>query len=285
MREKNLERVAVATADPLQKCLWTGALQRVGIEVVAVQTGKELYGLGEGFGLFGGVVLDLGLPPLGREPPQEELVNRSFCPHLLLARLCFLAPHTVRIGICTDAADKAPTSPGWLAGFLHWLPRGGCAEEFVQELLSQRRQRIATLRAGKTEAACTFLYGEEGVLLQARDNRPGISSPGTCALPGGRVHPDELPEEAAARELKEEADYYPTTLHKVGTIPSFRAADGKLVRIHIYVSRYDSAQPIRHLGEGRWIRMVPWREVPTLNLAPVHRDWILRLCQDLRSAA
>src|SRR5688572_12308145 len=45
-------------------------------------------------------------------------------------------------------------------------------------------------------------HGE--VLLQLRDNSPNISFPNCWTLPGGVVESNELPEQAAQRELSEE---------------------------------------------------------------------------------
>lgn len=66
-----------------------------------------------------------------------------------------------------------------------------------------------------TVVAAALLDGEGRILLQQR--APGRAMAGLWEFPGGKVEPDELPEDALARELEEElgiaiapADFIPT---------------------------------------------------------------------------
>jgi 8-oxo-dGTP diphosphatase len=53
-----------------------------------------------------------------------------------------------------------------------------------------------------------LIENREGrVLLQLRDNKPGIPYPNRWGTFGGRIEEGETPEEAIAREVREELDY------------------------------------------------------------------------------
>ncbi len=56
-----------------------------------------------------------------------------------------------------------------------------------------------------TKIAGTLLVTEKNqVVLQRRDNKPSIVSPGKLSLFGGHMEGDESPKEGAIRELREE---------------------------------------------------------------------------------
>jgi 8-oxo-dGTP diphosphatase len=57
-----------------------------------------------------------------------------------------------------------------------------------------------------TRVAGVILWRGDRVLLQQRDNRPDIASPGKWAIFGGHVEPGEDPEHAARREIEEELE-------------------------------------------------------------------------------
>ncbi|NAZ75983.1 NUDIX domain-containing protein [Kineococcus sp. T13] len=62
-----------------------------------------------------------------------------------------------------------------------------------------------------------LLDARDRVLLQLRDDDPGIPYPGTWCLPGGHLEDGEEPVAAAVRELREEMslDLPPSALHHV----------------------------------------------------------------------
>jgi 8-oxo-dGTP pyrophosphatase MutT (NUDIX family) len=53
-------------------------------------------------------------------------------------------------------------------------------------------------------AGVILITNENKILLQRRNNKPGIDNPGKVALFGGGINPDEEPISAAVREIQEE---------------------------------------------------------------------------------
>lgn len=106
--------------------------------------------------------------------------------------------------------------------------------------------------------------GRGEVLLQLRDDRPGLLFPGHWTLPGGYVKVNESPDDAIRRELREEMELeLPLTYWKVYDAP--RA--GGTVRQHLYLGRLDAALDSLPLHEGQALRFVDAAEAAALPLA------------------
>lgn len=66
-------------------------------------------------------------------------------------------------------------------------------------------QADGAARMAPQDAAAAFItVGDDGYLMQLRDDKPGIFCPGQWGLFGGAQEPGEGPAEALARELGEE---------------------------------------------------------------------------------
>lgn len=63
------------------------------------------------------------------------------------------------------------------------------------------------MKTEQVEVAIAILYRQGQLLMQLRDNIPGILYPGYWGLFGGHIEPGETPEEALKRELLEEISY------------------------------------------------------------------------------
>lgn len=68
----------------------------------------------------------------------------------------------------------------------------------------------------QVEVAIAILYRDGKLLLQLRDDIPGIAYPGCWALFGGHIEPGEIPEIALKRELQEEIGYDVLSVYKFG---------------------------------------------------------------------
>ncbi len=89
------------------------------------------------------------------------------------------------------------------------------------------------------------------IILQQRDNKPGIMNPGQITTFGGAVEDGETPEQAIIRELKEELDleYNQPKLYKI--LHKTQATHGEDREMHIYlVQNIDPTALVVHEGQG-----------------------------------
>ncbi len=80
----------------------------------------------------------------------------------------------------------------------------------------------------RPEVAVAILYQSNQVLLQLRDDHPGIIYPGQWGFFGGHLEPGETPLAALQRELQEEIGYCPPQLNL------FRCCETDQVIRHVF---------------------------------------------------
>ncbi len=108
---------------------------------------------------------------------------------------------------------------------------------------------------------------EDGaVLMQHRDNKPGIFYPDHWCYPAGSVDEGEDYKEAAKRELKEETGYEPKELFEL-TDEIYTRSDGQQVNRHIFWTPYDNIQEIKCL-EGQEMQFIKAEEFPGKKFLP-----------------
>jgi 8-oxo-dGTP diphosphatase len=103
------------------------------------------------------------------------------------------------------------------------------------------------------------------VLMQLRDDRPGINNPGCWAFPGGTLNPGEDTEAAARREFFEETGCQvgEIELLKQDVMPDWT---GQPHQRTFFWSVYDGRQ------------LLECREVQALEFIPVDRALTLHIC-------
>lgn len=92
--------------------------------------------------------------------------------------------------------------------------------------------------------AMAVLYQNEKLLMQLRDDIPGILYPGCWGLFGGHLEPGETPEVGVKREVQEEISYTLIAPLKLGCYN-----DEKVIR-HIYYAPLDVPVEALILQEG-----------------------------------
>lgn len=122
--------------------------------------------------------------------------------------------------------------------------------------------------------AALIVNGRGEYLLHLRDNIPGICDPGTWSLIGGnRDSNDEAPEDAIARELKEEAGLVLPELKQYAVVPVY-GPHGRKGRATVFAACWDGDADALPLTEGVMLHWFPAATIPRLVMAAWARDVI-----------
>jgi 8-oxo-dGTP pyrophosphatase MutT (NUDIX family) len=117
------------------------------------------------------------------------------------------------------------------------------------------------------------LVNGKKVLMQERDNKPGIIMPGRWCLPGGVVEANETPRQAIRREFREETGYKlknPKNFAK----DSYAVGGSKTVG-YIFFEIYDERQKIECL-EGQKMEFKSSEEIKKLKVIPRHDEFAMK---------
>jgi len=109
-----------------------------------------------------------------------------------------------------------------------------------------------------------FVSGNK-VLMQLRDNKPGIFCPGYWCIPGGSVEEEDI-KTAAIREFKEETGYQLRN-PKLFWIEYYRVTTERVVKAYRFFDIYDNLQPISCF-EGQKMKFLTLKEIAGLKLVP-----------------
>lgn len=121
------------------------------------------------------------------------------------------------------------------------------------------------------KVAGVILYREGRVLLQHRDDKPGLPWAGHWAIFGGQVEDGELPEAAALRELEEELE-----LRLEGPLELFHHRDDGNRERFIYAADLPVSPDALTLHEGQGMALLSLAELDTHPLVPAHREILKR---------
>ncbi len=105
-------------------------------------------------------------------------------------------------------------------------------------------------------AGGVVVRGEQAIVIVP--TRRGAQGQRVLGLPKGHVDPGETPEQAATREVREEAGVEADLVEKLGDVRYFYQRDGKRIfkRVRFFLFAYRSGDPADHddeVEEARWM--------------------------------
>lgn len=103
--------------------------------------------------------------------------------------------------------------------------------------------------------AVMLLRADGAVLLQHRDDKPGLRAANQWVPPGGHCHSGELAIECARREFWEETTYRCRELRLLTSFISDNDEGWGPQRLHVFWDLYDEKQQI-HCLEGQAIKFI-----------------------------
>ncbi|MEW2132696.1 NUDIX domain-containing protein [Streptomyces sp. NPDC005435] len=131
---------------------------------------------------------------------------------------------------------------------------------------------MAVRRGERPGCLAALVTPRREIVLQLRDDRPGIRWPGYWSLLGGGLEPGESPLDGVLREIREEAGIVPERIEEVRVEP-WEA--GKRPP-HVFLGSWDGDESRLVPGEGQAVRLVPLGELPG-KMPPHVRHYLWQL--------
>ena len=123
--------------------------------------------------------------------------------------------------------------------------------------------------------AKAILLERNNFILQLRDNKPSIETPGMWSLFGGNIEKNEDPQEAMLREIEEELCIKVKGIHFLWDCIYFRD-DGKQVLHKIYEADITSLWGKHQLMEGQATGSFNYNQLETLRVPPFIQEVLAR---------
>lgn len=128
----------------------------------------------------------------------------------------------------------------------------------------------------KIQTAHSILLVSGKYVLQLRDNKNTIATPGQWSLFGGRIDGNETPLETIRREVEEELTIQNTTYKKLWFIDYYSEFTKSPVRTWFFVSDITRMWLGHKLTEGRAAGLFSFKELKKLDIPLVMRDALNR---------
>jgi 8-oxo-dGTP pyrophosphatase MutT (NUDIX family) len=133
-------------------------------------------------------------------------------------------------------------------------------------------------------AAVTSEFSAGGVVVRDRDcvvivpTRRAADGRRVLALPKGHPDGDETPEDAALREVREEAGVEARAVEKLGDVRYFYRRDGRRIAkvVSFYLLQYVAGEPEEHDHEVEEARWMPLEEAAKALTYKGERDMAVR---------
>jgi 8-oxo-dGTP diphosphatase len=122
-------------------------------------------------------------------------------------------------------------------------------------------------RPPRRVAGVVLVRADGLVLLQLRDNKPGLNAAGQWVFPGGHCEPGESLEDGARREFLEETGYRCGALNWLATLTHPSDDRRQVYELTLFSCEYDGFQPV-NCYEGQEVRFVRRAEAEDLAVAP-----------------
>ena len=130
------------------------------------------------------------------------------------------------------------------------------------------RQGQASPGDGDEVAAVIVLRRDGAVLMQHRDDIPGLSDAGKWVMPGGHREPPESLETSARRELLEETGYRCGELKQLAVFKRHDDDGWPSCQLTVFWTWYDGVQPV-HCLEGQALKFILREEAHSYGIRPI----------------
>jgi len=113
-------------------------------------------------------------------------------------------------------------------------------------------------------------------VLQLRDDKPGIASPGMWALFGGRVEEGEEPHGALLREIEEELCLRLQDCRMFWSLEYYSPFVGAVALYSFFEADITDFWGQHRLTEGQAVERFAYEDIPPLRMSPIMRQALER---------